>query len=82
MSLIRRTTRDGMGIALQLLFTGPGVGSIYALVALGFVLIFIGPQTLSISLREIPPCLGLFRWSCSVLISSGVIGSEYLSPLQ
>lgn len=29
-----------MGIALQLLFTGLGVGSIYALVALGFVLIF------------------------------------------
>src|SRR4051812_49488897 len=28
-----------MGIALQLLFTGLGVGSIYALVALGFVLI-------------------------------------------
>jgi branched-chain amino acid transport system permease protein len=29
-----------MGIALQLLFTGLGIGSIYALVALGFVLIF------------------------------------------
>jgi branched-chain amino acid transport system permease protein len=29
-----------MGIALQLLFTGLGVGSIYALVALGFVLIY------------------------------------------
>ena len=29
-----------MGIALQLLFTGLGVGSIYALVALGFALIF------------------------------------------
>lgn len=29
-----------MGIALQLLFTGVGVGSIYALVALGFVLIY------------------------------------------
>src|ERR1700737_4557280 len=29
-----------MGIALQLLFTGIGVGSIYALVALGFVLIY------------------------------------------
>lgn len=29
-----------MGIPLQLLFTGLGVGSIYALVALGFVLIF------------------------------------------
>jgi branched-chain amino acid transport system permease protein len=31
-----------MGIALQLLFTGLGVGSIYALVALGFVLIYRG----------------------------------------
>jgi branched-chain amino acid transport system permease protein len=29
-----------MGIALQLLFTGLGIGSIYALVALGFVLIY------------------------------------------
>jgi branched-chain amino acid transport system permease protein len=29
-----------MGIALQLLFTGLGVGSVYALVALGFVLIY------------------------------------------
>jgi branched-chain amino acid transport system permease protein len=29
-----------MGISLQLLFTGLGVGSIYALVALGFVLIY------------------------------------------
>ena len=29
-----------MGIALQLLFTGLGVGSIYALVSLGFVLIY------------------------------------------
>ena len=29
-----------MGTALQLLFTGLGIGSIYALVALGFVLIF------------------------------------------
>src|SRR5262252_8743780 len=29
-----------MGTALQLLFTGLGVGSIYALVALGFVLIY------------------------------------------
>src|SRR5260221_11140556 len=29
-----------MGIALQLLFAGLGIGSIYALVALGFVLIF------------------------------------------
>jgi len=29
-----------VGIALQLLFTGLGVGSIYALVALGFVLIY------------------------------------------
>jgi branched-chain amino acid transport system permease protein len=29
-----------MGIALQLLFTGLGMGSIYALVALGFVLIY------------------------------------------
>src|ERR1700686_647371 len=29
-----------MGFALQLLFTGIGVGSIYALVALGFVLIY------------------------------------------
>src|ERR1700744_5812518 len=29
-----------MGIPLQLLFTGLGVGSIYALVALGFVLIY------------------------------------------
>jgi branched-chain amino acid transport system permease protein len=29
-----------MGIALQLIFTGLGIGSIYALVALGFVLIF------------------------------------------
>src|SRR5260370_31860094 len=29
-----------MGIALQLLFTGLGVGSIYSLVALGFVLIY------------------------------------------
>ena len=29
-----------MGIALQLLFTGLGVGSIYVLVALGFVLIY------------------------------------------
>jgi branched-chain amino acid transport system permease protein len=29
-----------MGLALQLLFTGLGVGSIYALVALGFVLIY------------------------------------------
>src|ERR1700693_5544728 len=29
-----------MGIALQLLFTGLGVGSIYALVALGFALIY------------------------------------------
>ena len=29
-----------MDIALQLLFTGLGVGSIYALVALGFVLIY------------------------------------------
>src|SRR5215472_16424085 len=29
-----------MGILLQLIFTGLGVGSIYALVALGFVLIY------------------------------------------
>ncbi len=29
-----------MGIALQLLFTGLGIGSIYALVALGFVPIY------------------------------------------
>lgn len=29
-----------MGLALQLLFTGLGIGSVYALVALGFVLIF------------------------------------------
>jgi branched-chain amino acid transport system permease protein len=29
-----------MGIALQLLFTGLGIGSIYALVAVGFVLIY------------------------------------------
>ena len=29
-----------MGTALQLLFTGLGIGSIYALVALGFVLIY------------------------------------------
>jgi branched-chain amino acid transport system permease protein len=29
-----------MDIALQLLFTGLGVGSIYALVALGFALIY------------------------------------------
>ena len=29
-----------MGIFLQLIFTGLGIGSIYALVALGFVLIY------------------------------------------
>jgi branched-chain amino acid transport system permease protein len=29
-----------MGIALQLLFTGLGVGSMYAIVAFGFVLIY------------------------------------------
>ncbi|MGD0721240.1 MAG: branched-chain amino acid ABC transporter permease [Roseiarcus sp.] len=29
-----------MGVALQLLFTGLGIGAVYALVALGFVLIF------------------------------------------
>ena len=34
------TRCNAMGIALQLLFTGLGVGSIYALVALGFVLIY------------------------------------------
>jgi hypothetical protein len=56
-----------MGIALQLLFTGLGVGSIYALVALGSVLIYRA-QTPSISLRETSPCLGRFRWLCSVLI--------------
>jgi len=37
-SAVRRAMH--MGIALQLLFTGLGVGSIYALVALGFVLIY------------------------------------------
>jgi branched-chain amino acid transport system permease protein len=29
-----------MDLALQLLFTGIGIGAVYALVALGFVLIF------------------------------------------
>ncbi|MGB6240551.1 MAG: branched-chain amino acid ABC transporter permease, partial [Bradyrhizobium sp.] len=29
-----------MDLVLQLLFTGIGIGSVYALVALGFVLIF------------------------------------------
>src|SRR5215831_7548522 len=38
---------------------------------------FIGPQTSSISLRETSPCLERFRWSCSVLISSCLIGSEH-----
>ncbi len=38
---LRRTLLEPfVGIALQLLFTGLGVGSIYALVALGFVLIY------------------------------------------
>jgi hypothetical protein len=36
-----------MGIALQLLLTGLGVGSIYALVALGFVLPVPGTWTIS-----------------------------------
>jgi hypothetical protein len=48
-----------MGIALQLLFTGLGVGSIYALVALGFVLIYRATPTvfnlvLSVSLALCP----------------------------
>jgi len=45
-----------MGIALQLLFTGLGVGSIYALVALGFVLIYratnVGPNARCLSRVE------------------------------
>lgn len=40
MALTHHTAAMRMGIALQLLFTGLGVGSIYALVALGFVLIY------------------------------------------
>ena len=34
-----------MGIFLQLLFTGIGIGAVYALVALGFVLIFAPPTS-------------------------------------
>src|SRR5262249_33981905 len=46
---------------------------------------FIGPQTSSISLRETSPCLGRFRWSCSVLISSCLIvakGSNGVASTQ
>src|SRR6266851_5060138 len=38
LSLLR--TKAPMDLALQLLFTGIGIGAVYALVALGFVLIF------------------------------------------
>jgi branched-chain amino acid transport system permease protein len=36
-----------MGTALQLLFTGLGIGSIYALVALGFVLIYLATNVVN-----------------------------------
>ena len=42
-----------MGVALQFLFTGLGVGSIYALVALGFVLIYRATNR-SICLPDLP----------------------------
>jgi len=50
-----------MDIALQLLFTGLGVGSIYALVALGFVLIYRGGSSTRAEIYSKRPSKRLLR---------------------
>ena len=42
-----------MDLVLQLLFTGIGIGAVYALVALGFVLIFRATNVVNLSLIHI-----------------------------
>jgi len=68
-----------MGIALQLLFTGLGIGSIYALVALGFVLIYRTTNVVNFAQGDFA-MLGAFSMVVSALISSCHIGSEYSLP--
>src|ERR1035438_7918938 len=42
-----------MDLALQLLFTGIGIGAVYALVALGFVLIFRATSVVNFAQGEV-----------------------------
>ena len=63
-----------MGIALQLLFTGLGVGSIYALVALGFVLIYRATNVVNFAQGDFA-MLGAFAMVVLASISSCRIGS-------
>jgi branched-subunit amino acid ABC-type transport system permease component len=49
-----------MGIALQLLFTGLGIGSIYALVALGFVLIYRATNVVNFAQGGLRHAWGVF----------------------
>src|SRR5260221_14133335 len=61
-----------MAIALQLLFTGIGVGSIYALVALGFVLIYRATNVVNFAQGEFA-MLGAFM----MVIFFGDLGIPY-----
>jgi branched-chain amino acid transport system permease protein len=61
-----------MAIALQLLFTGIGVGSIYALVALGFVLIYRATNVVNFAQGEFA-MLGAFM----MVIFFGDLGLPY-----
>jgi branched-subunit amino acid ABC-type transport system permease component len=63
-----------MGIALQLLFTGLDAGSIYALVALGFVLIYRASNAVNFAQGDFA-MLGAF----SMVVLCGCSASDLFS---
>jgi branched-subunit amino acid ABC-type transport system permease component len=63
-----------MDLVLQLLFTGIGIGAVYALVALGIVLIFRATNVVNFAQGEFSMVRGLSDGWCSLSILVGLIG--------
>jgi Branched-chain amino acid transport system / permease component len=78
--LTRIARAMAMGIALQLLFTGLGIGSIYALVALGFVLIYRATNVVNFAQGDFA-MLGAFSMVvlCNGSQRAGVSGAARLT---